>query len=180
MPATPCWRSWRTPARALPALLFYVITYALTVLGAFAVVAVVESGGSRDRFADFAGLSRRAPLLSFCMLVFMLSLAGIPPLSGFFGKFYVFTAAAGGAPNLGLLWLVIMAVAASAVSLYYYLQVLKQIYAGEPPARQFPSPPLWRKSPSRSWRPCHCPRLRSRPVAFQALSSPSNSPLFDL
>ena len=89
------------PRHALSALLFYTITYAFTVLGAFAVVAVVEnSGATRLRWRDFAGLGRRAPLLSFCMLVFMLSLAGIPPLSGFFGKFYVFTAAAGGAsPN---------------------------------------------------------------------------------
>jgi NADH-quinone oxidoreductase subunit N len=66
------------------------------------------------------------------MLVFMLSLAGIPPLAGFFGKFYIFTAVMETAPKLSLLWLVILAVAASAVSLYYYLQVLKQIYAGQP------------------------------------------------
>jgi len=122
----------------LPALFFYVITYALTVLGAFAVVAAVENSGSRDRLADWAGLGRRAPLLSGCMFVFMLSLAGIPPLSGFFGKFYLFTAAAAGQPHLGMLWLVIVAVGASAVSLYYYLQVLKQIYAAEPPAGSKP------------------------------------------
>ena len=89
------------PRQMLPALFFYVITYALTVLGAFAVVAVVENSGSRDRLADWAGLGRRAPLLSACMFVFMLSLAGIPPLSGFFGKFYLFTAATAGAPHSG-------------------------------------------------------------------------------
>jgi NADH-quinone oxidoreductase subunit N len=93
------------------------------------VVAVVEQGTGGERLSDFAGLSRRAPVVSFCMLIFMLSLAGIPPLAGFFGKFYVFAAALkSGAPDLGLLWLVILAVAMSAVSLYYYLQVLKQIY----------------------------------------------------
>ena len=125
----------------LPALFFYVITYSLTVLGAFAVVAVVENSGSPDRLAGWAGLGRRAPLLSACMFVFMLSLAGIPPLSGFFGKFYLFTAAAAGAPHLGMLWLVIVAVAASAISLYYYLQVLKQIYTGDLPAGSAPFRP---------------------------------------
>ena len=94
---------------------------------------MVEAGHGRDRLSDFAGLSRRAPVLSFCMLIFMLSLAGIPPLAGFFGKFYVFAAALNADPaNLGLLWLVILALAMSAVSLYYYLQVLKQIYVAEP------------------------------------------------
>jgi NADH-quinone oxidoreductase subunit N len=122
----------------LPALGYYVITYALTVLGAFAVVATVENGGGRDKLTDWAGLGRRAPLLSACMFVFMLSLAGVPPLAGFFGKFYLFTAALGGttrsgAPDLGMLWLVVAAVVASAVSFYYYLQVLKQIYTVEPP-----------------------------------------------
>ena len=122
----------------LPALFFYVITYSLTVLGAFAVVAVVENSGCRDRLGDWAGLGRRAPLLSACMFVFMLSLAGIPPLSGFFGKFYLFTAALAGAPHFAMLWLVVVAVGASAISLYYYLQVLKQIYTAEPPPGSAP------------------------------------------
>ena len=111
------------------ALLFYVITYALTVLGAFGVVTVVEEATGGDALANFAGLSRRAPGLSLCLLVFLLSLAGIPPLAGFIGKFFVFSAAAGAdAGHLGLLWLVILAILMSAVSFYYYLRVLKQAY----------------------------------------------------
>ncbi len=117
---------------AVGSLLYYVITYALTVLGAFAVVAVVEHSANGDKLSDFAGLSQRAPLLSACMMVFMLSLAGIPPLAGFFGKFYLFTDALRyGARDLGLLWLVILAIGTSAISLYYYLQVLKQIYVAK-------------------------------------------------
>ncbi len=122
-------------ADSLASLVFYVVTYGLTTIGAFGVVAVVEQGTGGESMANFAGLSRRAPLVSFCMLIFMLSLAGIPPLAGFFGKFYVFAEAVKtGAPNLGLLWLVILAIAMSAVSLYYYLQVLKQIYVADVPA----------------------------------------------
>lgn len=106
--------------QGLASLLYYAATYAVTALGAFGVVSIV--GG--DQLSAFAGLAKRSPALSFCMLVFLLSLAGIPPLAGFFGKFYLFSAAMG----KGLLWLVIFAIAMSAVSLYYYLQVLKQIY----------------------------------------------------
>jgi NADH-quinone oxidoreductase subunit N len=117
------------------ALLYYALTYALTTIGAFGVVAVVEAKVGGDKLADFSGLSRRAPVLSYCMLIFMLSLAGIPPLAGFFGKFYLFTSTAAAEPGrLGLLWLVILAIAMSAVSLYYYLQVLKRIYIADLPA----------------------------------------------
>jgi NADH-quinone oxidoreductase subunit N len=120
--------------QSLASLIYYVITYALAALGAFGVVSVVQRRNGGDRLSDFAGLSRSAPGLSFCMMIFMLSLAGIPPLAGFFGKFYVFSSALGaGAPGLGLLWLVVLALAMSAVSLYYYLQVLKQIYVAEEP-----------------------------------------------
>jgi NADH-quinone oxidoreductase subunit N len=125
--------------QSFSALLYYALTYALTTIGAFGVVAVVEANTGSDKLSDFAGLSRRAPVLSFCMLIFMLSLAGIPPLAGFFGKFYLFTAALAAAPQtLGLLWLVILAIAMSAVSLYYYLQVLKRIYIVDPPANADP------------------------------------------
>jgi NADH-quinone oxidoreductase subunit N len=115
-------------AAGVRSLLYYVITYALATIGAFGVLAALEREGV-DRLSDFAGLSRRAPWLSFCMLIFLLSLAGIPPLAGFFGKFYIFSSAL--AVHSDLLWLVILAIAMSAVSLYYYLRVLKQIYVRE-------------------------------------------------
>lgn len=118
-----------TPGTA--ALIYYVITYALASLGAFGVLGTLESEGI-DRIADLAGLSKRAPGLSLCLMVFALSLAGIPPLSGFFAKFYIFTAAVQSEPHLGLLWLVLLAVAMSAVSLYYYLKVLKAAYVTPP------------------------------------------------
>jgi NADH-quinone oxidoreductase subunit N len=119
--------------QGLASLVYYAVTYGLTTVGAFGVVAVVENQFGGNGLSDFAGLGRRAPIVSFCMLIFMLSLAGIPPLAGFFGKFYVFAAAVNGGPQgLGLLWLVILAIGMSAVSLYYYLQVLKQIYVIEP------------------------------------------------
>ena len=121
--------------QSFTALLYYATTYALTTIGAFGVVAIVEREIGGDKLSDFAGLNRRAPVLSFCMLIFMLSLAGIPPLAGFFGKFYLFTSLLNAEPTThGLLWLVILAIAMSAVSLYYYLQVLKRIYVADPPA----------------------------------------------
>ena len=113
----------------LASICYYVVTYAFATLGAFGVISVVEAESGGDRLSDFAGLSRRAPILSGCMMVFLLSLAGIPPLAGFFGKFYIFANALHGrGAALELLWLVVLAMGMSAVSLYYYLVVLKQIF----------------------------------------------------
>jgi NADH-quinone oxidoreductase subunit N len=120
--------------QSFSALLYYAITYALTVLGAFVIIAIVEEATGGDSIANFAGFSRRAPIPAFCMLIFMLSLAGIPPLAGFFGKFYLFSSVLSATLGiLGLLWLVVIAIAMSAVSLYYYLKVLKSIYVANPP-----------------------------------------------
>jgi NADH-quinone oxidoreductase subunit N len=93
----------------------------------------VEEATGGDAIKNFAGLSRRAPGLSLCLLIFLLSLGGIPPLAGFIGKFFLFSAAVGAGENLGLLWLVILAIAMSAVSFYYYLLVLKQAYVQDAP-----------------------------------------------
>jgi NADH-quinone oxidoreductase subunit N len=128
--------------QSLDALLYYVITYALATIGAFAVIAVVEQQRGSDRLSHFNGLSRQAPVLSFCLAIFILSLAGIPPLAGFFAKFFLFVAVLKSSTTL--LELVILAIAMSAVSLYYYLKVLKRVYVTPPSAEAPPiqSPPL--------------------------------------
>ena len=118
--------------QSLSALIYYVITYALAALGVFGVLNSLDSKGV-DRLASLAGLSRRNPGLAACMLILLLSLAGIPPLSGFFAKFYLFAAALDSGARLGLFWLVLLAILMSAVSLYYYLRVLKQVYVADAP-----------------------------------------------
>jgi NADH-quinone oxidoreductase subunit N len=116
-------------AEAIPSIVYYVATYGAAVIGAFAVTAIVEQQTGNARLENFAGLVKRSPVLAICLMIFILSLAGIPPLAGFFGKFYLFVSAA--TPKLGLLWVVILAIAMSAVSLYYYLIVLKQAFVIE-------------------------------------------------
>jgi len=114
---------------------YYAATYGLATVGAFGVIAIAERAGECQRITDLAGLHRRSPLLAGCLLVFILSLAGIPPLAGFFGKFFVFSAAfniAGLAGPPG--WLALCALLLSIVSLYYYLLILKQALVLAPPA----------------------------------------------
>jgi NADH-quinone oxidoreductase subunit N len=114
------------------ATLFYTTIYAFTLVGAFGVVAQVRRETGGDDISNFSGLSSRSPLLAGCMAIFMLSLAGLPPLAGFFGKFYLFSAALRVGNNQGLLWLVALALFGSLISLYYYLIVLKVIFMDEP------------------------------------------------
>ena len=131
--------------QSLAALLYYVATYSLATLGVLGVLAVTEKQIGNDKIDDLAGLSRRAPFLSICLGVFLLSLAGIPPLSGFFAKFLLFTSVLAASPGSKLLlWLVIIAIAMSAVSLFYYLRVLKKVYVTDPTAdaQEIPSPIL--------------------------------------
>jgi NADH-quinone oxidoreductase subunit N len=113
------------------AVLYYALTYALTTVGAFGVIAIVERSTGSDRLDAFAGLSRRNPLLAATLLLFLLSLAGIPPLVGFWAKFNLFAAVLRSASPWGL-GLVALALGSSAVSLYYYLQVLKRAYVTKP------------------------------------------------
>src|SRR5947207_9417260 len=110
------------------ATLFYTTIYAFTLIGAFGVVALVRRETGGDDLRNFAGLRARSPLPAGRMAIFMLSLAGLPPLAGFFGKFYLFSAAFRAGANHGLLWLVSLALFASLISLYYHLIVLKVIF----------------------------------------------------
>lgn len=113
-------------------LFYYASTYGLATVGTFGVIAALERAGRCEDIADLAGLHRRSPLLAACLAVFILSLAGIPPLAGFFGKLAVFSAALRmGGPAA---WLAVLAIALSAVALYYYLIVLKQALVAAPPA----------------------------------------------
>jgi NADH-quinone oxidoreductase subunit N len=112
-------------------VIFYILVYSLASLGAFGVVAVLTDTLGRDaEISDFNGCWTKTPGLAVAFLVFVLSLAGIPPLAGFLGKFYLFYAAIEAAPEAaswhdGFYWLVAFALIMSVVSLYYYLRVLK-------------------------------------------------------
>jgi NADH-quinone oxidoreductase subunit N len=136
------------------AILYYIVTYGLTTIGAFGVVGVVERATGSDKLDSFLGLHKRNPVLAAVLLVLFLSLAGIPPLVGFWAKFNLFAAVLNGGwsgftkgPLTSLpaeqLTLVALAIAFSAVSLYYYLQVLKRAYvmpaSDESPIRPHPA-----------------------------------------
>jgi NADH-quinone oxidoreductase subunit N len=118
--------SWSN--RSANAVLYYILTYGLTTIGAFGVVSVVERATGSDRLDSFLGLHKRNPLLAAVLGVLFLSLAGIPPLVGFWAKFNLFAAVLGVSAGPIPFALVALAVAMSAVSLYYYLQVLKRAY----------------------------------------------------
>jgi NADH-quinone oxidoreductase subunit N len=116
---------WRMSSDAV---LFYVLTYGLTTIGAFGVVAVVERATGSDKLDSFLGLHKRNPVLAGALLVLFLSLAGIPPLVGFWAKFNLFAAVLSEHAGTVPFALVCLAIAMSAVSLFYYLQVLKRAY----------------------------------------------------
>jgi NADH-quinone oxidoreductase subunit N len=110
------------------AVLYYLLAYAFMNVGAFAVViALGERGAPNESLDDYDGVGLRHPLLGICMTVFMLSLAGIPALAGFTGKFYLFSAAI----RQGYVWLAIIGVLNSVVSMYYYGGVLMRMFMAE-------------------------------------------------
>jgi NADH-quinone oxidoreductase subunit N len=113
----------------MQAVLLYLLVYTFVNLGAFGMVAMLRRRGvAGDRVADFAGLAKKNPLAAFAMLVFLLSLAGIPATAGFVGKWYLFAATV----HANLAWLAVVAVANSAVSLYFYARIVVMMYMREP------------------------------------------------
>lgn len=127
-------------------VLYYTVVYAAATLGAFAIIGIVSHRLEREALIeDFNGCWKRNPGLSLLFMIFILSLAGIPPLSGFFGKFYLFMAAIGSKPVIagwseGFYWLVAVALFMSAVSLFYYIIALKAFLVSDESPGPAPAP----------------------------------------
>ena len=116
-------------AQGVQGVLVYMSIYVAMTLGAFAVIAAMRRGGMAvENISDLAGLARTHPTMAFFFATLMFSLAGIPPLAGFFAKFYVFLAAI----NAGLFTLAVIGVLTSVVGAYYYLMIVKTMYFDEP------------------------------------------------
>ncbi|NEU12933.1 NADH-quinone oxidoreductase subunit NuoN [Methylobacterium sp. BTF04] len=119
-------------------VVIYMIIYLAMTLGAFAVILSLRRGGQMfETLDDLSGLSRTHPVLAFCLAAMMFSLAGIPPLAGFFGKYFVFRAAI----EANLVALAIIGVVTSVVGAFYYLRLVKVMYFDEPLAPYDPMPP---------------------------------------
>jgi NADH-quinone oxidoreductase subunit N len=125
--------AWETSGIAM--LLFYLAAYVVMNTGTFLVVEAVSRDGDEDRVANFDGLARRSPWLGMAMLLFLLSLAGIPFVVGFWAKLYLFVAVW----QAGYPWLVLVGAALALVGLFYYLQVVRAIYM-KPPAEGHTDP----------------------------------------
>jgi NADH-quinone oxidoreductase subunit N len=112
-------------------IIYYLIAYTFSTMGAFAVVAYIGNKG-RERLLvdDWAGFGTQHPAAALAMVVCLLSFGGMPPTGGFFGKFYVFKAAME-VHDGQLLWLVIVGVVNSAISIYYYLRIVTAMYFRE-------------------------------------------------
>jgi len=107
------------------ALLFYLLAYAVSNLGAFGVIVLLDNADRpNDRVRDYAGLWQDHPVLAALMTVFLLSLGGFPPLAGFIGKWYVFSAAV----KAGYVWLAVIGVLTSVVAVFFYLRIVVMMY----------------------------------------------------
>ncbi len=114
--------------RGISAMLYYVLAYTVMNLGAWAALIYLSHNGQSEELADFAGLGRRAPLVAWALTFCFLSLIGIPPTAGFFGKFLLFSAAV----DAGLFWLAVAMAVNSVISLGYYWNVVRAMFMEEP------------------------------------------------
>jgi NADH-quinone oxidoreductase subunit N len=115
--------------KGIQAVVFYLAIYLVMTLGVFATILLMKRRGVMvEGVADLAGLARSQPMMAFALLLFMFSLAGIPPLAGFWGKLYIFMAAV----EAKLYWPAVLGVLASVVASYYYLRIVKVMYFDEP------------------------------------------------
>ncbi len=112
------------------AILFYLLSYVFSTAGAFLVLVAVADSTKSDSTVELSGLSKKSPILAAAMLVSLMSLAGVPPFGGFFAKFYILWSCM----KTGMIWLVVIGVLNVVTSLYYYLKVVKTMYADEPAA----------------------------------------------
>ena len=112
----------------ISSLLFYLFAYTFMNIGAFAIIAWLQSHGRGEMLDDFQGLAATAPLQAAAMAIFLFSLTGVPPLVGFYAKYYIILAAI----QANYTWLAVVVVLLSAVSAYYYLRVIAAMYFGEP------------------------------------------------
>jgi NADH-quinone oxidoreductase subunit N len=117
-------------AAGVSAMLVYLVIYVAMTVGSFVVVLMMkdESGEPIEAIADLSGLSRTRPALAWCFMILLFSLAGIPPLFGFWGKFVVFWAAV----DAGLFVLAVLGIAASVISAFYYIKIVKIMFFDEP------------------------------------------------
>lgn len=118
-------------------VIYFVLVYIFSNLGAFGVIGIISNRTGKEKISDYDGLYRTNPKLSLVMMLALFSLAGIPPLAGFFGKFFLFTAAA----KQGYYILVLIAILNTIISLYYYLLVIKAMFlnTSDQPIGQFKS-----------------------------------------
>jgi NADH-quinone oxidoreductase subunit N len=122
-------------AEGAQGVLIYLSIYVAMTLGSFSIILAMKRNGlAVEQISDFSGLSRTNPLLAFFFAMFLFSLAGIPPLAGFFAKFYVFTAAI----KAGLFTLAVIGVLTSVVGAFYYLTIIKVMYFDDPIAKLDP------------------------------------------
>ena len=120
-------------SQGVSSLMLYLAIYSFMTMGAFTIVAILRRGGLEgEELDDFTGLAKRHKGAAFLMMLFMISLAGIPPTAGFIGKFYLFMAAV----NAGLAWLAVVGLVFAAVSAFYYLRVVMVMYMREPSSDQ--------------------------------------------